>query len=104
MLRNTILAGSLALTLCGCATSGGVTTIGGLDVKTIQSTAVAVCGFLPTAATVGNIIAAGNPILTTAEAIAEAICAAVSPAKAATRHGGALPTVSGVVIKGKSLR
>ncbi len=90
-----------ALALNGCATTGG----GGISVAMVQQDAVAVCSFLPTASTVANIIAAGNPLLITAEAIAQAICAAVTAAPAVTtRRGAAQPMVNGVPVRGKFLR
>ena len=72
------------------------------SVSSVQQLAVAVCGFLPTASTVANIIAAGNPLVATGEAIANAICAAVTPAKLSGRKLGAIqPMVGGVVIHGR---
>lgn len=46
---------------------------------TAQADAVDACQFLPTAETITNIVAAANPIATTAEQIANVICAAVKP-------------------------
>jgi hypothetical protein len=46
-------------------------------VKQIQAATVEACSFLPTAASVANILAANNPTLITAEGIALAICTAI---------------------------
>ena len=103
--RSSILAGSVALSLAGCSTLG----TGGapLDLTSfiaqVQATSSAVCSFLPTAETVASIIATGNPIVTTANAVANAICAAVAPAKAAGKLRASQPAVAGVAIHGKFL-
>lgn len=47
------------------------------DVHKVQVAVVRSCRFLPTAATVANIFAAGNPAVVTTTAVAAAICAAV---------------------------
>ncbi len=107
-MRTTLLTLPLlaALTLGGCATNAG----GGFDISAVQNATVAACRFLPTASTVANIIAAGNPLLATAEAIAAAICAAVLPTAPAplppvlARRGVVVPTVNGVVIHGTFVR
>lgn len=99
-MRKIALAALIAAsTLAGCATTGGVPNI---NVQDVQNAALAACSFLPTASTVANIIAAGNPALQTAEAVAQAICAAVAVASPSGKLGGsiALPTVNGVVIHG----
>jgi hypothetical protein len=89
------------LLLVGFLSMGGCTTTGAIDVTTIQQDAVLACGFLPTVGTVANIIAVGNPLLATAEAVAAAICAAVAPAKASGRLGAVAPQVNGVTIHGR---
>jgi|SRR5665213_476471 len=66
----------------------------------VQAAAVAACGFLPTASTVANIIAAGNPAVATVSTIAAAICSAVVGAKG-RRLGGAVPNVNGVPVHGR---
>lgn len=69
-------------------------------IAAVQQQAVLACSFLPTASTVAGILAAGNPALTAASAVAQAICAAVSVTSA--RVGTASPpVVAGVVIHGK---
>lgn len=90
-----------ALTFGGCATTGTNIDI----IAAVQAATVQACKFLPTAQTVADIFAAGNPLLVTASAVAVAICAAVSPqALAAKKRGGAAPTVAGVVVHGKFVR
>ena len=105
MMRRLILLIALSA-LSGCATTGGLAPI---SIAGVQNAAVAACAFLPTATTVGNIIAAGNPLLTTAEAIAQAICAAVTQAPTVAAKSGrrmmvVQPMVNGVPIQGKFLR
>jgi hypothetical protein len=96
MLRKFMLAApvAVALSLGGCAGVDTATVI-----SQVQQAAVLACGFLPTAATVANILAAGNPALQVASAVATAICTAVT-AKGA-RRGGAIPNVNGVEVHGK---
>ncbi len=95
MRKTLIFAGLTAgLAVAACATNPttGVTTIGSINVADVQNDAVAICSYLPTAATVANIISANNPVVITADAVATAICQAVSPAKAAAhRRGAAAP-------------
>ena len=81
--------------MAACATTPGGT---GISVASVQSAAVLACSFQPTADTVAGILAVGNPAIATAEAVAAAICAAVT-GKAAKR-GAAVPTVAGVPVKG----
>lgn len=73
------------------------------DVKAVQDKAVALCGFLPTAASVAAMLAASNPIVTGVIGIATAICQAVSasqaPGLSLTSMRG-LGTVNGVPIEG----
>lgn len=107
MFRRPLLAATAALLLGSCSTTGGVAT--GITIAGVQNAAVAICAFLPTANTVGNILAAGNPLLVTAEAVAEAICAAVGTAPTVVAKSGrrrlvAMPMVNGVPIQGKFLR
>ena len=99
MLRKLVLAVPVtaALLLSGCATTGTSTVI-----TQIQSTAVAICGFLPTVTTVANILANGNPIVTSITDVASVICAAVTPK--AARRGAVIPTVNGVTVRGRFVR
>jgi hypothetical protein len=94
-----LTAGSIGLGGCASITPANVTTV----ISQVQADAVAVCGFLPTAATVANIISAGNPLIATVSAIAEAICSAVLPAKLG-RKLAVIPTVNGVPIHGRFVR
>lgn len=95
-MKKLLLAAALStsIALGGCA-SGGSTG----NVSSIQQAAVLACGFLPTAQTVADILAAGNSLISTVSAVAQAICAAVGTK--GVRKGGAAPTVNGVVIHGK---
>ena len=87
------------LLLGGCATTKE--SAQSLAQKAIEAT-VAVCGFLPTIDTVTSIILAGNPAYTTASAIANGICAAVTSRQVSPTTGRrATPIVAGVVIHGK---
>jgi hypothetical protein len=93
-----------ALMLGGCATTGGTTSA---TIVQIQQAAVVACGFLPTVSTVANILVAptgpaGVAVSMTVEAIAGAICQAVT-AKS-MKKGGAAPTVYGVPIHGQFTR
>ena len=105
------IAGVVALAgVAGCATSPtGGTTIGGIDIASVQADAVAVCSYLPTAATVAAIISANNPVAITAIAVATAICQAVAPgsvvaAKKATRKASFVYIPPTLVIQGNFVR
>lgn len=93
------------LMLAGCTTtdpSTGET----IAVTDVQSAAKAACRFLPTAETVADIIATGDSRLSTASAIARAICAALDPQTPAgimTLYKAA-PTLNGVVIRGEFVK
>ena len=103
-MRKFLLAASLAAAfmLSGCATTG---TNQASFIEQVRQAAVAVCGFLPTVDTVGQIILAGNPAFITASAIANGICAAVANVPPlSARKGAAPPTVAGVVIHGRFIR
>lgn len=92
------LAVAGALSLGGCGTTGG---LAGLSAASVQQLTVEICGYLPTAATVAAIFASGNAAITTIEAAASAICAAVTPVAAGGRLRGTTPTVAGVVVHGR---
>jgi len=100
MKRLVLLA---AMALGGCASTGTGTTTTAQIISDAQQAATLACGFVPTAATVANIISVGNPLVSTASAIAQAICSAVAavPVTAAGKFRGTLPTVNGVVIHGR---
>lgn len=104
MVRTSFLAAAAAasLLLAGCATSGS----GGssISVSTVQNAAVTACGFLPTVSTVANLIASNNALVSSAESIASAICAAVAPAKQSGKFGAARASVNGVAVRGKFVR
>jgi len=91
-----------ALALSGCAGGSVTPATVSATIAQVQQAAVLACGFLPTAATVASILSGGNPLVTTAAGIAQAICTAVT-AKAA-RRGGPAPMVGNVVIHGRWMR
>jgi len=94
MLRKFMLAGAVALSLGGCAGVDTATVI-----SQVQQATVLACGFLPTATTVANILAAGNPAVSAVSAVATAICTAVT--SKGVRRGGAIPNVNGVDVHGR---
>lgn len=75
MRRSIFAAPLLAIIVAGCASGGGFAPI---TAQSVQQAAVNACKFLPTAATVTNLLTQ-NPNAQTAEAIAAIICGAVSP-------------------------
>lgn len=91
-----------ALSLGGCGTTGNTPADIQQLILQVQAAAVQVCSFLPTAETITAIISAGNPVVGTATAVANAICAAVT-AKSA-RLGETAPQVNGVPIHGTFVR
>lgn len=104
-MRKHLLGAALAsaLGVAGCATSGTGSTI---TVASVQSAAVTACSYLPTAATITNILTA-NPIAATAESIAAIICGAVTsppavaqPAAPGAKLKAAAPVV---VVNGKAI-
>lgn len=106
-LYQLLTVSALALSLSACATApatiGTATSQTSAVITAIQQAAVEACSFLPTAATVTNIIGAATGVgaeTTLASTIAAQICAAVSPTASAKR-GGAAPTVYGVVVHGR---
>lgn len=74
------------------------------EIAQIQAYAKQACSYVPTAATVLDIIASatGNASLQSVSQIAEAICGAVASKSA--RRGGGVPTVNGVVVHGHFVR
>jgi hypothetical protein len=104
-MRKTILAASLSLGLSGCAGLQQDITAAGPTIAAVQQVAVSLCGFLPTASTIAGILSGGSPLVSTAEAVASAICAAVTPASAGgTRLGASRPHVGGVPVHGRFVR
>lgn len=73
-------------------------------VEKVQQTAVQVCGFVPTVSTIIDIFNQNNQQLQDAVAIANAICAAVSPGPTPVPPTGTGATVAGVPIKGYRVR
>lgn len=72
------------------------------DVKKVQARVVAMCGFLPSAASVAAMLSAGNPAVVGVIGVATAICQAVSAQeefKGITAYSST-PTVNGVPIEG----
>lgn len=73
---------TVAVGLGGCASTGGGSTGGSTPadiVAQVQSYTRIACAFVPTAASVVQIISGGNAGVMTASAIAQAICNAVAP-------------------------
>jgi len=89
---------AVGLVLGGCqstSTGGGISDPSGI-IAQVQALARGACRFVPTAATVAEILAAGNPAVSTASAVAGAVCAAVqsSAPTVASRAVGALAAVA----------
>lgn len=107
-MRKILISTLAALSVSGCATTGGLSTDPTGQVATaiadVQAITTQICGFVPLAVTVADILAAGNPALGTAGSIAQAICNAVTPAKLGARKGAAIPTVADVQIHGRFVR
>jgi len=104
-MRMLIIASAASLALASCSTT--VDPIPGQpsQIEAVQSAATAACQFLPAAETVADILASGDTRLTTASAVARAICAALAieaPAGVATLFS-APPMVADVVIRGERL-
>jgi hypothetical protein len=99
-MRKSMLGAALALfvALGGCATTSNTDIVS--EVQTITTTA---CSFVPTADTIIALVGS-SPALTTAAAIADAICAAVTPKAASRKRGATPPIVNGVVIHGSFVR
>lgn len=93
------------LILGGCASTGDRPSFENIVSQT-QNIAVRVCSFLPTANTILEILSVGSPALSTASAIANAICAAVVTESRQVRRGTSpkVATVGGVVVRGKFVK
>ncbi len=89
--------------LGGCATMGDLSTPAGRDalIKQVQAITAQACGFIPIAATITAIVAAGQFVV--AFDIANAICAAVAQPRTSARQAR-VPTVSGVPVRGSFVR
>jgi hypothetical protein len=99
-MRKSMHTAALALFVAfgGCATTSNTDLVS--EVQAITTTA---CSFVPTADTI-IALSGSSPALTTAAALADAICAAVTPKPASSKRGVTLPTVNGVVIHGSFVR
>lgn len=98
-----VLCLSIGLGVSGCATTGGGATADPTIVAQVQADAKAICGFLPTATTVANVITTftgGGAVVNVVSQVAAGICAAVTNKGA--RRGGA--RYRGVKIKGRFVR
>ena len=71
LLMSTCLS---AFMLAGCSTTSGITS----TIQQIQAATQALCAFLPTVVTIGELIPGVNVYVGTAGAIAQQICAAVA--------------------------
>lgn len=101
-MKRFLVASILALSLAACNVSAS-------GVSTIQQDAVTACGFLPTVATIENLINLNSPLLASATAIVSAICKAVvikggAGGPTARGRGVGTPTVQGVQIFGKFVK
>lgn len=100
-MKNILLALVFAAStiLGGCANTtpggGGTATDYTALVAQIQGYTKTACGFVPTAATILNILGAAVPGVTAATAIAQAVCTAVAPPMMAGRGTGVSKTVKG---------
>lgn len=95
----------LGTALAAFLAAGGCATTSNTDiVSEVQTITTAACSFVPTADTIVALFGS-SPALATAEAVAGAICAAVTPKSAALKRGTApLPKVNGIVIHGSFVR
>lgn len=96
-----------AIALAGCATTSTPTSTADI-ITAVQNDAVLACKFLPTAATVAEIVSSAVPgaanATTMASQLAAQICAAVTaavPTSGARRRSAIAPMVNGVVIHGR---
>lgn len=90
------LAASLLISACATTSSSDQTAI----VQEVKDIASKVCSFLPTATTVLNIINLGDPTLSNAQSIAQAICDVVD---AKSVRAGAPLRVKGVRVHGHKI-
>lgn len=100
-MKNILLAFVLATStiLSGCASVPGAGGTTGPDIAAliaqVQTYTKAACGFVPTAATIINIVGAGVPGVMAGTAIAQAVCNAIAPPMMAGRGTGVRKTVKG---------
>lgn len=103
-MRRLLLSAALAASLSGCASVGGISPTAGSFIDQVRAATSAACAFLPTAETVANILATGNPLVSTASTIADAICNAVKPKLVSGKlRRATAPSVLGVPVHGKFL-
>jgi len=78
-MKHLLLIAACAVPLAACQTTAG----GGSSslIDEIQAAAVTACAYLPTVETVANILSQ-NPAVSTASAVADAICKVVKPSTA----------------------
>lgn len=92
-----VFATSTVLSGCAGTPTGGTTT--GPDaaaiVAQVQNYTKLACGFVPTAATIINILGSSIPGVSAATAVAQAICSAIAPPMMAGKSFGAKKTVKG---------
>src|ERR1017187_2768692 len=88
MKAKLLAIGALSLGLGACASNGAlqpsVQNAITVAVADVQSAAAIACGCVPTATAIGSIVAAGDPPLATAAAIAEVLCAMEAQAQGTT--------------------
>jgi len=98
----TAIAISASAALYGCGYFGGDTAA---QVAKVQNYTATICGFIPTAAAVGAMLTAGNPTVVGVEAIAQAICTAITSYRPQGVEGDQpCPQVNGVCIEGEWVR
>ena len=93
-----ILATSTVLSGCAGTPGPGGTTAGPdatAIIAQVQNYTKLACGFVPTAATIINILGSSIPGVSATTAVAQAICAAIAPPMMAGRNFGAKKTVKG---------
>ena len=91
LIAVTVAAG---LTLAGCNSFNPTTVVTNSSVVAtdVANATKAVCGFVPAATTIAQILNASNTVLTAAQ-IAKVICDAVAPQKASVARKGAVQPV-----------
>lgn len=119
-IKKIVLAFGLAtagLPMGGCSTLQQLAVPGAITkeiqpvIDAAQQIAATACGFLPTVESIVNVLALNNPLLSTPEQMANAFCAAVTPAsigrgQAAVSKAGASGSgmVGGVAVTGKFIK
>jgi len=77
-MKKQIATLALATSLMGCATTGGDPNV---IITQVQNTTVQICGFLPAASTIANLISVfvgGGAVIGQVEEIAKEVCAAAT--------------------------